>query len=105
MTTVNFWADPIDGPGHRISIGNGLGGPATAAFFRLVDLIREGRVEGQADDASASARLPGYLLREMLSGLGDDHALGVQREGYVDEASLQAAIIDTVMYGVQAVEV
>ncbi len=91
MTTVDFWAAPIDRSGDRISLGNGLFGPATTAFHRLVDLIRSGRIEGTADDASARARIPGSLLREILTGLGEDGgAMVVTRQGHTDEASLQA---------------
>lgn len=105
MTTVDFWAHPIERSGDRISLGNGLFGPATTAFHRLVDLIRSGRIEGTADDASARARIPGSLLREILTGLGEDGgAMVVTRQGHTDEASLQAAIDDETMYGVEALE-
>ena len=106
MSTVDFWASRTDAPGPRIAISNALSGPATAALFRLQDLVKQGHAAGHADMGSALATLTGAQLREVLRGLGDDQgAGGVIRQGHADEASLQEAIDDSGVYRARAVEV
>jgi hypothetical protein len=94
VTTVDFWADPIEPRGPRIALSNGLSGPATASFHRLRDLIDSGVVEGTADIASARGRLSGAQLREVL---GDALA-------ELDEP-LRDSIHDDIDYAAAAVEV
>lgn len=106
MTTVDFRAKRIDSDDPPIEISNGLGGPATAALQRLRRLIDSGDINGSATEATASARAKGDQLRDLLVGLGDDgRAFAVTRIGHVDEATLQAAVVDDGDYSVTAVEV
>jgi hypothetical protein len=106
VTTVDFRVHRVDAEAEPIEMGNGLGGPATAAFFRLSALVNSGEVKGHADAGSASAKLTGRQLRELLRGLGDDTAgRFVERSGHTDEESLQAAIDDEGTYSASAIEV
>jgi len=104
MTTCDFRATRLDADAEEIYLGNGLGGPATGAMLRLMDLVRSGEVEGHVDSASASAELSGRQLRELLRGMGENSRGFVQRRGHTDEASLQAAIDDDGVYSVSGLE-
>lgn len=108
MTTVDFRARPLSADAKEIGFSNGLSGPATTAFHGFRRLVESGAVAGRADEASASGRIPGNELRELLAGLGEHRErveMFVSRIGHSDEATLQAAIDDAETYTVSALEV
>jgi hypothetical protein len=98
MTTVDVYVTRAGAP--EFSLHNGLSGPATTVFHRLVDLIRTGEVTGTWDGASVDAEVPGAVVRQLLVGVGDD------ADSYqpIDEQALLANLVDDDLYKIEAIE-
>ena len=70
MTTVDTTVSALDS-GTAFRVHNGLGGPATGLMFAMMDGVRDGRLSGSFNEASADAICPGAELLDILTRMRD----------------------------------
>lgn len=103
MTTVDVYIEAVRGP-ERLSLHNGLFGPATTLYSDVINAHRDGTAAGGWSGGSFVVTVSGRDLKRMLEKIDD--LIGPYHDPEDNDRlrSFRDAISDTEDYRVKAIE-